>query len=898
MDIITCHLNADFDAFSSMVAARRIYSGAWLVFPGAQEKKVRDFIADFVFDKAGIRKIRDIDPREVGRLIVVDAGAPDRLGPLAELLSRPGVEVHVYDHHPHGADGIRGTLEHIEQVGATITILVEELERKKIKPTPLEASLMGLGIYEETGGLLFPSTTERDILAMARVFKWGASARIISKYVKSEFFLGRLEVSLLGRLMEGSRDIVVRGIKVRMAKAAAPDYAGDAARFAHNIMDTEDIDALLMMISMKGKIVLIGRSRVPEIDIAGVLAEFGGGGHRYAASATITDMPLEVLEEKVEDAVKRHVRPEMTAGDVMTRPVVTIDSPATVAQAQKAMTIYGVNVLPVIRDGVYLGIISREVVEKALFHGFAKKNVLDFTMTEASTVTASTPIGEVESLMIERNQRFMPVLDSAGGIQGAITRTDILRVLYEDYLRRRTHREAGAEAWGKIEKEKEKEKEKIHFDRNLAKSIREKFPEKVVEILKLAGQAAQELDIQAYMVGGSVRDLLRGERNLDIDLVVEGNAIDFARLLADRLGARMKSHARFGTAVLLADGLKLDVATARTEYYEAPAALPTVKLSSIKRDLQRRDFTINALAVKLNPVDFGLLVDFFGGRRDLKERTIRVLHDLSFIEDPTRAFRAVRFAVRFGFRLSVHTEELLRSTLEMGLFERLSGSRLYEELLLIFKETEPVLAIKKLQEYGLLKVLHPALKDDDVLLPAAFQSVHDTLLWFGLSFADEAPDKPALYLMALLSGLDEARVMEALRRLSASARVSASVARGISEAKELLARRLLPGMALEDPVMLYDAMRGLPLESLLLAMSLAETDGQKRAVTRYLLELRKVKPLLTGKDLMEMGLTPGPAFSKIFGAILQEKLKGNLPGREDEVRFVKAHFKPSTSCIS
>ncbi len=898
MDIITCHLNADFDAFSSMVAASRLYPGAWLVFPGSQEKKVRGFIADFPFARTNIRKIKEINPEEVGRLIVVDAGSSGRLGPLANLLSRPGVEVHVYDHHPHGDGSIKGALEYIEPVGATVTLLVETLDRKKIKPTPLEASLMGLGLYEETGGFLFPSTTERDILAMARLFKWGASTRIIEKYMKTDF-LGRREVSLLGKLLENSRDIIVGGIKVRLAKATAKDYAGDAAQLAHNIMDAEEIDALLMMVSMKGKIVLIGRSRVPEIDIAGVLAEFGGGGHRYAASATIADLPLEVLEEKVEAAVKRHVRPEMTAGDVMTRPVVTIDWTATVAQAQKAMTIYSVNVLPVIRGGTYLGIISREVVEKALFHGFAKKNVLDFTMTEASTVAAETPVGEVESVMIERNQRFVPVLGSNGGIEGAITRTDILRVLYEDYLRRRTHPETRAEAAGARKgKEEEKEREKTHFERNLAKNIREKFPEKIVEILKLAGLTAMEMGFQAYMVGGSVRDLLRGERNLDIDLVIEGNGIDFARLLAGKLGGRLKTHERFGTAVLVADGLKMDVATARTEYYETPAALPTVAVSSIKRDLQRRDFTINALAVKLNPRDFGALVDFFGGRRDLREKTIRVLHDLSFIEDPTRAFRAVRFAVRFGFDLSTHTEELLKSTLEMGLFERLSGSRLYEEMLLIFRETEPVLAIKKLQEYGLLKVLHPALKDDDAALAGTFQAVHDALLWFGLSFADEVPDKPALYLMALLSGLDEKEIVSALRRLSASGRASAVVEGGISKAKDLLVNRLPPGKALEDPVRIYDAMRALSLESLLLAMSLASADEQKRAVTRYLLELRKIKPLLTGKDLVEMGLAPGPLFSKIFTALLHEKLKGNLESREDEARFVRAHFRPSTSCIS
>ncbi len=889
MDIITCHLNADFDAFSSMVAAGKLYPGAWLVFPGAQEKRVRDFIADFPFAQTGIRKIREVEPGKVSRLIVVDAGTPGRLGPLAELLSRPGVEVHVYDHHPHGEGGIRGAIEVIEPIGATITILIEMLREKKIKPTPLEASLMGLGLYEETGGFLFPSTTERDILAMAQLFKNGASARIISRYMKTEFF-GRKEVSLLGKLLENSRDIVVRGIRVRIAKATAGDYVLDAAQLAHSIMDAEEIDALLMMVSMKGKIILVGRSRAPEVDVAGVLAEFGGGGHRYAASATITDLPLEILEEKLEDAIKRHVRPELTAGDVMTRPVVTIDWSDTIAQAQKSMTIYGVNVLPVVRDGHYTGIISREVVEKAIFHGFQKQRVTDFTMTEASTVAAEAPIDEVESLMIERNQRFMPVLNAGGDIEGAITRTDILRVLYEDYLRRRTRTEPESK------REREKEKGKEHFERNLVKSIKEKFPAEVVEFLKLAGRTAQEMGLQAYMVGGSVRDLLRGEQNLDIDLVIEGNAIEFARSLAGRLGARMKSHERFGTAVLITDNLKIDLATARTEYYEKPAALPTVEISSIKRDLHRRDFTINALAVKINPADFGQLADYFGGRRDLREKTIRVLHDLSFIEDPTRAFRAVRFGVRFGFKLSVHTEELLKSTLEMGLFERLSGSRLYEELLLIFKETEPVLSIKKLQEYGLLKVLHPAMKDEDVV--RTFQAVHDALLWFDLSFTDEAPDRPALYLMALLSGLEENEIMEALLRLQASTRVASTVSEGILKAKELLASRLAQEKTLEDPVTIYDSMHNMPLESLLLAMSLAPDEGQKRAVTHYLLELRKIRPALNGEDLLKMGLAQGPLFSKIFTGILHEKLKGKLKTREEEALFVKAHFKPSTSCIS
>ncbi|MDA8172499.1 MAG: CBS domain-containing protein [Nitrospiraceae bacterium] len=880
MDIITSHLNADFDALSSMIAARILYPGAWMVFPGSQEKKVRDFIKDF--HTPGIKKLKDVDPEKVKRLIIVDAKSPDRLGPLAGLLARPDVEVHLYDHHPRGEGDIRGKLEIIQPVGATVTILIEILRKRKLKPAPLEATAMGLGVYEETGGLIFPSTTERDIQAYAYLFKCGASPKIIESYRKAGF--GRQEISLLNELLENSRDLIIRGLRVKVAKAAAESYMGDAAQLAHSIMDAEDIDALLMMVSMEGKIVVVGRSRAPEIDVARVVEDFGGGGHRGAASATVADMPLEILEEKLVESLKRHVRPETVAGDVMTRPVVTIDFTATIAEAEKMMTRYGVNVLPVLGDSLYRGMISREVVEKALFHGFAKTGVMGFTVTDASTVRPETPIGEVEALMVERNQRFMPVLDVEGGILGAITRTDILRVLYEDYLRR--SRIPPGET-GLI---------RPHLERNLAKNIKEQFPDRIVQILRLAGQTADELALSVYMVGGSVRDLLRGTRNLDIDLVVEGDAIGFARVLAAALGARLRTHERFGTAIVILPDLKLDVATARTEYYEFPAALPKVEVSSIKRDLQRRDFTINTLAVKLNRPNFGLLVDFFGGRRDLRDKTIRVLHDLSFIEDPTRAFRAVRFAVRFGFKLSRHTEELLKSALEMDLFGRLSGSRLYEELRLIFKETEPAAAIGKLAEYGLLKVLHPAMKKDETL--SGIRAAHDALLWFGLSFTGEPVDRAALYLMALLSGLGAEEIGFALRRLQVSSKTGSAIAGGIEKAREVLAKRLAAAKIPESAVELYEVLNGLPIESLLLAMALAGEEGQKKAVSRYLLELRRERPLLKGADLAAMGFTPGPLFSRIFRAILHERLKGNLASRQDEERFVRTHFRPSTSCIS
>jgi tRNA nucleotidyltransferase (CCA-adding enzyme) len=867
MDIITSHLNADFDAFASMVAAKRLYPAAELVFSGSQEKKVRDFIDSF--QPVAIRRIKEIDLDSVKRLIVVDTKSSDRIGPLAKLLLKPDIQIHIYDHHPHQRGDIHGTKEVIASVGATATIFAEIMKKRGVKPTPMEATIMCLGIYEETGNLLFPSTTDRDLYALAYLLGCGASLRIAASYLRTE--LSREELELLNELTGASSELVINGIRVRLSKASRETYIGDAAHLVHSIMDMEDTDAAILMLRMEGKVLMVGRSRVPELNIAEVLEEFGGGGHPTAASATVEEQPLEILEERVAGVLRASVKPEKTAADVMTRPVITTSADASLKDVEATMTRYGVNVLPVLRDGTYRGVISREIVEKALFHGFKRSKAIDFTSTDVPTADRTTPVREIESAMIEQNQRFMPVLDE-DRIIGAITRTDLLRVLYEDYLRRSGIRESAAE-------------ERTHMGKNLASWLRDRFPSEIYDLLRQAGEIADTLNCNAYLVGGFVRDLLRGEKNLDIDIVIEGDGIKFARHLGQKLGAKVRPHERFGTAKVITDGLKLDVATARTEYYESPAALPKVEMSSIKKDLYRRDFTINTLAIKLNPRDFGQLVDFFGGMRDLKEKTIRVLHNLSFVEDPTRALRALRFAERFGFRLSRHTERILKSTLRMNLFERLSGSRLFEELSLAFTESEPVRVIKRLSDYGLLAVLHPGLSLTDEL-HSLLASVHETLLWFNLSFIEEKADRTALFLMALASALKEEDRKAMLGRLSVPPRMKNSILRGVREAKEVL--RLMP---LKDPSAIYDALAGLELEAVLFAMSMADDQEKKKEISRFLLELRKVKPLLGGDYLREMGIEPGPIYSTVLRELRSEKLRGRLNSLEEEEKFVRDRLR-------
>lgn len=863
MDIITSHINADFDALASVVAAKKLYPEAHIVFPGSQEKKLRDFME--AFHPVEVKRVKDIDTSKITRLIIVDTRIPGRIGPLAELLSRKGITVHIYDHHPSHEGDIRGEVEKIENVGATATIFTEILKNAKIHPTPIEATILTLGIYEETGCLLFSSTTERDLLAVAYLMKRGANLNIVSSFLKIE--MSTEELDLLNELVQSSKEMVIGGIRIKVAKASRESYLGEAAYFAHRMMDMEDIDAVVVLLSMEGKILMVARSRVPELDVSKLTREFGGGGHPTAASATVKEASLELIEEKVIELLHKSVKPVKAASHIMTRPVITVQWDASIKEAETMMTRYGVNVLPVLRNGEYVGLISREIIEKAIFHGFGKSKSIDFSTTDAITVGSDTPIREIETLMIEQNQRFMPVVEK-GKIIGAITRTDLLRTLYEEFLRRR-----------KIEKTVIKEKPSM--ERNLASWLKERFPQEIYNLLKLSGEVAEGLGFNAYLVGGSVRDLLRGEENLDIDVVIEGDGISFARALGERLNAKVRVHERFGTAHVSTDHLELDVATARTEYYESPAALPKVETSSIKKDLYRRDFTINTLALKLNPRDFGLLIDFFGGQRDLREKTIRILHNLSFIEDPTRAFRAIRFSERFGFKISKHTENLIKSVIKMNLFERLTGSRLYEELFLSFNETDPIKTLKRLSDFGLLKVIHPNLIFSEEL-ESTLKSMHDTLSWFNLLFLEEMTDTGVLYLMALLSGLKDEDMKTVIDRLSPPDKTKDMILGGMLQGKEVLKR--LPA---DDPVEIYNLLSKLKLETILFLMAISKDRQKQKAISLYLTELRKVKTILGGEDLKNMGIKPGPVYSRILKALLEEKLRGRLKSREDEEKFVR-----------
>lgn len=884
ISVITTHINADFDALASLVAARKLYPEGIIILPGSVEKRVREFIETFA-PLPEPKKLKDIDKERVGKIIIVDTASLERLGSLKELIFKGGKtrpRLIIYDHHRNGdllTEVPKTDIEiNIDDVGATSTIFAEIFQKKNIQLSPLEATLLCLGIYEETGSLTFPSTTERDLLAVAYLLRRGANLNIVSNFLKP--FLNREELSLLTDLIDESRELVIGNIRIKICKTRREEYPGEIAHLAHRIMEMENIDGLILLLDIAGKITLIARSNVPELDVSELLSPFGGGGHPSAASANIKDRSLEAIELEITERLKEIVRPQKLAKDVMTPHVISIEPEATIKEAERELTKYGVNVLPVVKDGKLLGIISRETVEKALFHGFKLHRVMEFAEVDPEVVTPETPLSEVERIMIEQNQRFMPVIKD-GKIVGAITRTDILRTMYEGLLKKEGLAESG-----------------MPRVKNLSSRLREHFPGQTVEFLIKAGEVAELLGYKAYLVGGSVRDLLRGERNLDIDIVIEGDGIIFAQKFAEHLGQKgitgikVKTHERFRTAkIILPEELNLepsqiDIATARTEYYESPAALPKVETSSIKKDLYRRDFTINTLAIKLNPEDFGTLIDFFGGQKDLKEKTIRVLHSMSLVEDPTRALRAIRFSERFGFRISKQTENLIRQAVTLNLFEKLSSQRLYEELSLLFAEVPPYRAMERLAEYNLLRILAPSLRwNEDI--KRRFKNIDELLAWYSLSNIKEEVLRDKLSIEAVLYDLPRQSLEKAIERIAPNRRYATEVQEDIHSAKEVLKRLQSIEISEINSVEIYELFKDLSMESIFLLASVAEDRGIKRLCIKYLTELRDIKPSITGKDLLKLGIQPGPKYSRIFREILYEKLRGRLKTKEEEIEFVK-----------
>jgi tRNA nucleotidyltransferase (CCA-adding enzyme) len=527
----------------------------------------------------------------------------------------------------------------------------------------------------------------------------------------------------------------------------------------------------------------------------------------------------------------------------MSRPARALAPDDTVREAMTLCQRHGQSGVFVAMEGRVVGSVSREDLDKALGHGLAHAPVRGIMSGRVVTASESATLPELRSLVTAAEDGRVAVLRDEM-LVGIVTRADLLRAL--------EGMEPGAEERAE----------------SLARELRE------VTALRPLFDAVAALGERAegvYVVGGTIRDILLGEESFDVDLAVEGDAIAFARALSASLGGRVTPHEKFGTAVVqYGEGSRIDVVTTRTEFYDSPGALPTVERAGLREDLLRRDFTINAMAASLAASDFGRLVDPHGGRADLEARVLRVLHNLSFIDDPTRIFRAIRYEARYGLRLDEHSARLARGCIEMGLVGDLSSARLRDELVALLDDPGGVDGVLRLGALGADRAVHPHLRADE---EAA------ALFARALALRDELElDVPPwrLGLAVLGRDLSSEEAYDWLERLKVRRRDVERIVGAITVSPRIVERLRAEHLDPARVVVLADAYAP---DAPLLALAFEERPELREYFTR----LRAVRLEIDGSDLAELGLPESPRVGEVLTELRRRKLNGELDGRESEL---------------
>ena len=871
MKVIIGHTSADFDCLASMIAAKKIYSDSVVVFPGAIEENVRKFLSLYG-NTLNISSLKHIDMDNISEIIIVDTRQKDRIGPFELLLNKKNIKIRIYDHHPASDNDIVSKNNIIKQVGATTTILLQLIIKKKIPITSLESTIFALGIYEDTGSLSFSTTTKEDIDVLGYLFSIGVNLRTVNKFTNTG--LNIQQKKLLNQLISSSQEIYFKGISVVFAKSKTKEYIEGLALVTHKLLEILNSDIIFVLVQMKNRVYVVSRSNRANVNVGDVMKSIGGGGHSQAASAVVRKISLSEVEDKIKKTLNNYIKIETIAKDIMTSPVKSLDVNTTIEEASKIMLRYGHNGFPVMDKNKLVGIITRQEIYKANHHHYENETIDIYMSENIISVNLDTPILEIQELMIRYDVGRVLVLSKDGKLEGIITRTDLIRSLYGE-------KDINRESYTIYENNNG------HYNlrkENIKNLIQKYFPRDILEILYYIGKTGDELGYSVFMVGGIVRDLFLGIPSLDLDIVIEEDALKFARYFSNKLKGKIRSHQKFKTAVVvLPSGLKIDFASARREFYEFPAALPKVEFASIKKDLYRRDFTINAMAIQLNEDKFARLLDFFGGKRDLESKKIRILYSLSFTEDPARIIRAIRFEQRYDFTIEQSTEKFLKKAIKEGLLSKIRKKRLSEEFFILLHEKKPVKVLKRMDELGVLSGIIPkfSLSDD---LVERLEEVEEMLIKWHERFPKEIINKSMIYIYYLLK-LSDIGIKNITKKIELNSK-NIKILENIIDEKELIVSILKDKKTL--PSKIYYYLKGINNE--LLFILFLENHNNRTIIKRikdYLDIYKYTSTYITGNDLIKIGMRPNPIYAKILKLILYLQLNGILKNKDDELDFVK-----------
>jgi tRNA nucleotidyltransferase (CCA-adding enzyme) len=865
MHVILTHEQADFDALASLLAVSLLDETAKPVLPRRMNRNVRAFVTLYGAELPFI-DARDLPQEPVESICLVDTQSMATIRGMG-----PATRVHIIDHHMQRGDLPAGWTITTEDVGATATLLVEQLREHNGNLSMIHATLLLLGIYEDTGSLTYSRTTSRDLRAATYLLEQGANLRIATDFLNHPLSLQ--QQTIYDQLRNSVESHNIHGYTVVIACGDAQNLDEELSTVAHKLRDLLDPDALFVLVTTRGGVQLIGRSTTDNIDVSEVATLFGGGGHSRAAASLIKGRDVNKIHAELLKVLPDIVRPAVTVAEIMSRGPQVLAPETTVQEAAERMQRYGYEGYPIVQNGKVVGLLTRRAVDRALAH---KLNLTAASLMNAGefVVQPGDSIDHLQRLMTDTGWGQIPVIDpKSGAIVGIVTRTDLLKMLTS------------------------------HMNRpgylNLAEKLESILPPARLALLKAASEIAYEQHAALYIVGGFVRDLLMERPSLDFDLVAEGDAIALASTLNSRLGGRLTTHSRFGTAKWLiaknrseiASALGfpgcatelpefLDLISARTEFYTHPTALPTVERGSIKLDLHRRDFTINTLALRLDGNHYGELHDYWGGLNDLKDGLVRVLHSLSFVDDPTRMLRAVRFEQRFGFRIEERTLELLHEAL--SLIGRVSGDRIRHEIDHILDEDRRILMLDRLDELKLLDAIHSELEWDD-WVKERIQSLSGSGLTAELELQIEQTHGAARpeFLRRLAYALWLIRMpLEQQKSILGRLKYPLSNAADIYAAGLLW--RELPSLAVALPSVIAARLDGVSSLAIYANYIAAQDARIREILSAYLLHWSKITPITTGYDLQALGLSPGPIYSRILGALRKAWLDGEVTKVEEE----------------
>ena len=860
--VILGHAGADFDCVASMAGLSRLYAGAVPVLPGSLEPNVEEFLRLY---EGHFRFVRMPAPallrEDIETVILADTIVASRLGEYKKVLSLPGARLVAYDHHePNSASLAHIDEGHIRKCGATASLVTAALREQLVPVNPDEATLLALGIYEDTGSLLFPETTAFDVEQAAYLLKAGASLSMVARYVTT--YLAPEQQTALENALSNAQVRTVAGAQIAFAIVHAERNVGNLSVIVHRLAQIIKAEALFLIYQTPQALYVLGRSD-RFLNVAELLAPLGGAGRIHAAASILRDgTSAEAAQERIVSAIAaRRTQWRQVVRDIMTPNPATVSQDRSAEEALQTMVNLGFSVLPVGHDGRVVGVVAKKALEKTSLARLQQKPVHYFMNTRIPTVAVTATVEELIQAFGTYNTGLLLVMEQ-DRLLGVVSRSDVLR-----YLNSTAHPQHIVGTPGL---------------RVIARSDLDRLGgSDTAAILAKIGQIGDADENRAYLVGGSVRDVLLDRPPNDFDIVTEKDVSGVAAAVAQSFGTKVISYGRFMTHKVRIREREYDFAGARLEYYDFPGSLPTVAPASLMKDLLRRDFTVNALAMSLSESDFGTIVDATGGLEDLKTRTIRMTYSDSFIEDPARILRAVTAQTRLGFSLEDGTHAKAREALELGLLNVRRNRRAQDEFKKLLSGESGVACIKALCSLGCGLIGLPLVPPRAAKLRVVL-ALEESLRTAVNSMSTSPWVAP---LLVWLGNTPPGELQEILKDFGLSDR-AASACRSWQR-KERALRHLLEQTSSRVSAIAAGLARiSSPILSILEAHLSGSAATRPRDFLMTVLSRIDELPLVSGEDVVSLGIPEGPQVGLLLDQVRRLQLDGMISSREEAVAYL------------